>query len=176
MEASDLSLRTAKMADAIPLAALLARVFTGTYGSVIPPATLQSYQERVFAPDVVAAQIERPDTPAIVATSGGAIIGVSTLAPGAPEQHPLSGAVELVRLYVDAAWQGQGIGGALLKRTLTLAQAQGYSVLWLCVWERNEGARAFYRTHGFRAFGHAPVWVDTIRFYDVLMQRGLYDR
>jgi diamine N-acetyltransferase len=175
MQDIELSLRLATPADAVQLAALLARVFTATYGSAIPSAMLQSYQERVFSPDVVSAQIERPDTPALVAMRNGAIIGVSALAAGAPEQHALPGAVELVRLYVDAAWRGRGVGGALLQRTFTLAQTQGYSTIWLCVWEGNQGAHAFYHAHGFRAFGHTLVWVDTIPFSDVLMQRGLYD-
>jgi ribosomal protein S18 acetylase RimI-like enzyme len=176
MQDTDFSLRTAIAADAIPLAGLLARVFTATYGSAIPQATLQSYQERVFAPGVVAAQIGRPATPAIVATCGGAIVGASTLAPGVPERHALSGAVELVRLYVDTAWRGRGVGSALLQRTVALARAQGYSTIWLCVWEHNQGARTFYHTHGFRAFGRTLVWVDTIPFDDLLMQRGLHDR
>jgi GNAT superfamily N-acetyltransferase len=175
MEDADLSLRLATTADAIALAALLARVFTATYGSAIPLATLQSYQERVFSPDVVAAQIACPDTPAVVATCGGAIVGVSTLAPGAPEQHALPGAVELVRMYVDAAWRGRGVGAALLQRTLVQARRQGYSTIWLCVWQRNQGARAFYQAHGFGAFGHTLVWVDSIPFDDLLMRRGLYD-
>ena len=67
------------------------------------------------------------------------------------------------------------MGGALLQHTFTLAQAQGYSTIWLCVWERNQGAHAFYQAHGFRGFGHTLVWVDSIPFSDVLMQRGLYD-
>jgi GNAT superfamily N-acetyltransferase len=175
MQEIDLSMRLATPADAVPLAALLSRVFTATYGSAIPPATLHAYQKRVFSPGVVAAQIERPDTPAVVALYDGTIIGVSTLAPGPPEQNALPGAVELARLYVDAAWRGRGVGSALLQRTLTLAQTQGYSTIWLCVWERNQDARAFYQAHGFRAFGHTLVWVDTIPFDDVLMRRGLYD-
>jgi ribosomal protein S18 acetylase RimI-like enzyme len=175
MQDTQLALRLATADDAVPLAALLARVFTATYGSAIPVATLQSYQERVFSPDAVAAQLARRDTPAVVATCAGAIVGASTLVPGAPEPHALPGAVELARLYIDAAWRGRGVGGALLQHTLTLAQEQGYATIWLCVWERNHGAHAFYQSHGFRAFGRTLVWVDTVPFSDVLMRRGLHD-
>jgi ribosomal protein S18 acetylase RimI-like enzyme len=83
--------------------------------------------------------------------------------------------VELVRLYVDTAWRSRGVGGSLLQRTLTLAQSQGYATIWLCVWEHNQDARAFYQAHGFRPFGYTLVWVDDIPFNDILMQRGLYD-
>jgi ribosomal protein S18 acetylase RimI-like enzyme len=175
MQTADLSLRLATPADAIPLAALLARVFAATYGAAIPAAILDSYQERVFAPEIVAAQLVRPDAPALVAIGGGAPVGASMLAPGAPKQYALPGAVELSRLYVDVAWQGRGVGRALLDRTFGLARDHGYHAIWLCAWERNDTARAFYQAHGFRTFGRAPVWVDTVRFDDLLMQRTLYD-
>ena len=69
MQDTQLALRLATADDAIPLAALLERVFTATYGSAIPVATLQSYQERVFSPDAIAAQLARRDTPAVCGRS-----------------------------------------------------------------------------------------------------------
>jgi ribosomal protein S18 acetylase RimI-like enzyme len=175
MQTADFNIRLATPADASALAALLARVFAATYGAVIPAATLKTYQARVFAPGAVAAQLGHADTLPLLAIDGGALIGASILAPGAPEGHQLPAAVELSRLYVDTSWQGRGVGRALLEHTFDLARAHGYQTIWLCVWEHNEAARAFYPAHGFTTFGRAPVWVDSIRFDDLLMQRTLYD-
>jgi ribosomal protein S18 acetylase RimI-like enzyme len=170
---AEFSIRPATPADAPALAALLARVFANTYGAVIPPAILRSYQDRTFAPESVAAQLAQADLLPLVAVDSGSLVGASILAPGAPEGHPLPAAVELSRLYVDIAWQGRGVGRALLERSFSRSCEQGYQTIWLCVWERNEAARAFYRAHGFHPFGHTLVWVDALRFDDLLMQRTL---
>ena len=166
-------IRPATPADAHALVALLARVFAATYGAVIPAAILQSYTQRVFAPDAVAAQLAQPGALVLVALTGETLLGASMLSPGAPERHAPPGAVELSRLYVDTKWHGRGIGRALLERTCDLAREHGFRTLWLCVWERNDAARAFYQAQGFTPFGRAPVWVDDIRFDDLLMQRSL---
>ena len=98
---------------------------------------------------------------------------MSKLVEGAPVNHPLLNAVELARLYVDVGWHGSGIARALLEKALAAVREQGYDSIWLCVWERNARAIAFYRKHGFAEFGQMPVFVDEIRFDDLLMRRNL---
>lgn len=48
------------------------------------------------------------------------------------------------QLYILPAWQGRGIGGALL----TVAQSQ-FDHLNLWTFQRNQNARRFYERHGF---------------------------
>lgn len=55
---------------------------------------------------------------------------------------------EVRELYVDPFFQGQGIGGALLDFAV---REHGADCLW--VLEKNEGAIAFYRSHGFSLTG-----------------------
>jgi GNAT superfamily N-acetyltransferase len=66
----------------------------------------------------------------------------------APDPIP---AVILGRLAVDTRWQGQGVGGALLKdaveRALNVAEHVGARVL--VVHALDEEASAFYKRHGF---------------------------
>ena len=54
---------------------------------------------------------------------------------------------EIVELYVDSFFAGQGIGGQLLD----FAAEKGCTFLW--VLEKNAGARRFYETHGFKETG-----------------------
>lgn len=49
----------------------------------------------------------------------------------------------------------------------------GFKNIWLCAWEENRRALAFYRKHGFEAFGAMPVFVDTVRFEDILLRRSI---
>ncbi|MGM9549794.1 MAG: GNAT family N-acetyltransferase [Faecousia sp.] len=57
---------------------------------------------------------------------------------------------EVKELYVDSFFEGQGIGGQLLDFAITRFGVQN---LW--VLEKNPGARAFYKCHGFRDSG---IW------------------
>ena len=54
---------------------------------------------------------------------------------------------EIVELYVDSFFAGQGIGGKLLDYAI----AEGCRFLW--VLEKNAGARRFYAAHGFQETG-----------------------
>lgn len=175
MNSLDLVIRPVTFDDAIPLASLQARVFALTYGAAIPRPTLETYLDHIFAPEQIAAELNRSDSMYLVAAHNGTIIGVSKLIAGAPADHQLPNAVELARLYIDAEWHGCGVASALLKVALASAREQGYASVWLCVWQRNARAISFYRKHGFVVFGHTPVFVDDTRFDDLLMRRNLDD-
>lgn len=62
----------------------------------------------------------------------------------------------IAQLYVRVGCQRQGIGARLLE----LAKAGSAGSLRLHTFERNQGARAFYERHGFRAIarGFEPTW------------------
>ena len=62
----------------------------------------------------------------------------------------------IAQLYVRVGCQRQGIG----TRLLDLAKAGSAGSLRLHTFERNQGARAFYERHGFRAIAHGfePTW------------------
>jgi putative acetyltransferase len=64
----------------------------------------------------------------------GEIVGFSAVHDGAIDH-----------LYVLPAWQGRGIGNALLHRAMA-AHPEG---LWLWVFEQNTGAQALYARAGF---------------------------
>ncbi|MFI5542309.1 GNAT family N-acetyltransferase [Streptomyces sp. NPDC051815] len=54
---------------------------------------------------------------------------------------------ELDQLYVDPAWQGQGIGGRLVE----LAKQRRPAGMALWTFQVNEAAQHFYQRHGFVA-------------------------
>jgi ribosomal protein S18 acetylase RimI-like enzyme len=60
----------------------------------------------------------------------------------------------LLRMYVDAAVSGAGVGRALLRAGIAKARAMhGVSKLNLTVAEHNQRAIALYTSEGFRVFG-----------------------
>lgn len=62
---------------------------------------------------------------------------------------------EIVKLYVEPASQGRGVGGELLRYGLSCLADQ--AVVRLCVMNVNARARAFYERFGFRASGEENV-------------------
>ncbi|HEV3057917.1 MAG TPA: arsinothricin resistance N-acetyltransferase ArsN1 family A [Vicinamibacterales bacterium] len=78
-------------------------------------------------------------------------------------------------VYVERAWRGQGIGGRLLKRLVTLARDAGFHKMVLAALARNSVGVALYEKHSFtrvgiyREMGQLDgKWVDV-----VLMERIL---
>lgn len=175
MPTINITLHHATVSDAPALAALQRHVFAATYGAALPAATLDAYVGRTFATAQVAAEIARADTAHLLALYNGMLVGVSKLVRGAWDNPQHNHTAEIARLYVDARFHGQGVAALLLQSTLGMAREQGARTAWLCVWQHNPRAIAFYRKHGFVAFGHIPVFVDDIRFDDLLMRRTTDD-
>ena len=62
-------------------------------------------------------------------------------------------AVELSRLYLLAAAQGSGVGGALIEAAIGEVVALGGKTVWLGAYDRNVKALAFYARRGFEKVG-----------------------
>jgi ribosomal protein S18 acetylase RimI-like enzyme len=72
-------------------------------------------------------------------------------------RYPSVPAVRMGRLAVDQAFQGQGLGGALLADALDRAARSEIAAFALLVDAKNESAAAFYRHHGFIALPHCAL-------------------
>ena len=81
--------------------------------------------------------------------------------------------VEIQRLYVDASHHGTGLARELMAHAVARADAVGYAMLWLGVWERNARALAFYRKWGFEVVGEHIFKVGADPQRDLLMRRGV---
>lgn len=71
-------------------------------------------------------------------------------------RYPTVPAVRLGRLAVDHAFQGQGLGGALLADAIDRAVRSEIAAFALVVDAKSEVAAAFYRHHGFIALPDSP--------------------
>jgi ribosomal protein S18 acetylase RimI-like enzyme len=71
-------------------------------------------------------------------------------------RYPSVPAVRMGRLAVDQAFQGQGLGGALLADALDRAVRSEIAAYALMVDAKDEASAAFYRHHGFIALPDSP--------------------
>jgi len=105
----------------------------------------------------------------VAITSAGAVAGYYTLAsasvplvdlpPGTARtlpRYPSVPTVRMGRLAVDRQFKGQGLGAALLADALTRALSSDIAAFALIVDAKDGAAAAFYRHHGFIAFGDKP--------------------
>jgi phosphinothricin acetyltransferase len=78
-------------------------------------------------------------------------------------------------VYVERAWRGKGVGGALLRGLIARAKQLGYHKLVLAAFPWNAGGMALYQKCGFRTVGIYKEqglldgkWVDTIIMEKIL--------
>ena len=71
-------------------------------------------------------------------------------------RYPAVPVARVGRLAVDREWQGRRFGGALLWDAFMRARRSEVAVFALTVDAKDDAAEAFYRHHGFTAFGSLP--------------------
>ena len=170
MERKEIQVRPAVIADIDRLATV---VFRETYGAAIAERVLGPYLARSFAPETFARLLCETRTMLFVATADGVIGGYGKLvAAPMPKETMPSSAVELSTLYIDRRYQGRGLGTALMNHALAWAAHQAYERMWLCVWQKNQQALAFYQRFGFVIVGEIEIVVDDVVFHDWVMHRS----
>jgi GNAT superfamily N-acetyltransferase len=93
----------------------------------IEPAQTYALRHAVLWPDKPLAYVQLPDDAAgrhYGALAAGALVAVISLFAEA------NGAARFRKFATDPAWQGRGVGTALLHHVITQARAQGASHLW----------------------------------------------
>jgi ribosomal protein S18 acetylase RimI-like enzyme len=168
------TIRRAIPSDAATLAGFGALTFRETFGADNSPEDMALYLEATYGPAHQAAELRHPGMVTLLAEDGRRLAGYSQLREGpAPDCVVGPAPIEILRFYVDRAWQGRGVAQALMAGTLEAATARGARTAWLSVWERNHRAQAFYRKCGFEECGTREFMLGRDRQTDVVMARGL---
>jgi ribosomal protein S18 acetylase RimI-like enzyme len=160
--------------DAARLAEFGARTFAETFGAENTAENMAAYVAHAYGAGQQAAELADPAVITLIAEEDTAMAGYAQLS-GRTAPPCVTGRVpiELRRFYVDRPWQGRGVAAALMAATLEAAAARGAGTLWLCVWERNARAQAFYRRAGFEDVGAAEFVLGTDRQTDRVMVRPI---
>lgn len=167
-------IRVARVEDAAELAQVAERAFVETFAADNSPENLAAYLPTAFSPEIQTREISDPASRLLVATREEAIVGYAHLRTGETPACVIgSKPIELKRLYVLAAYHGQGAGPALIEASLETARAAGYSTLWLGVWSRNPKAQHFYQKWQFQQVGEHIFQFGDDPQTDWLMQRDL---
>jgi ribosomal protein S18 acetylase RimI-like enzyme len=168
------TIRPGAAEDAHALAEFGARTFRETFGAQNTPENMALYLASTYGPRLQAAELTDARVATLIAEGEGGLAGYAQLREGpAPGCVEGSRPIEIWRFYVDRVWQGRGIAQALMDSVVQAALTRGAGTLWLCVWERNDRAQAFYRKCGFVDRGAKQFRLGNDRQMDRVMVRPL---
>lgn len=151
------NLRAAKPRDAEAIASLGSQVFASSFGYSLSSADLEAYLESAYSNLAITGDISNANIDTIVAVdTQDRVVGFSQLTRGTTEPclAGIEKTVELQRLYVSEDCHGAGIGRKLVNRVEEMAREQGFTTMWLGVWEDNLKAQKVYEKLGYTKIGH----------------------
>jgi len=141
-----MEIRTLQPEDCDKIGPLLREIWLDAYHGIHTDEELLEQSHKVHTPELVAREIDDPNTHSVVAISNGRIIGHA-------RSNLVGDRVDIYRLYVLRAFYGQGIGKALLQEVETFFDAK-YEV-WTEVYEENKRAVDFYLSQGYEIMERA---------------------
>ncbi len=151
MSSAAVSIRPAAPADLEAvgrLGALLVRIHHGFDPERFIAATPQT--EHGYG-SFLGTQLDAPNIVILVAERDGEVVGYTYAGVEGKDYMSLRGpAGVLYDIVVDPAHRGQGVGRALLDRTLAALAAKGAPRVVLSTAERNEAAQRLFARAGFR--------------------------
>lgn len=175
-----ISIAKANVATATRLADLGRQTFVETFGEAAPAADIATFLGEVYGPDIQLNELRDPRYTFLLAEMQGELVGFAKLwrdsELGLPAGELAPGRLEIKQLYVAQDWIGTGLGAALMRRCLTLAEAEHSTAILLGVWEHNQRARAFYERFGFKAIGQHEFHIGTDVSTDLILRKGLAGR
>lgn len=172
------SIRRCSAHDAEMLAVLGARLFAESYGPTHPEPELSRYLARSFSASGIRDAIESPDVTYLVAEDMDRPIGYAYLrtSPEPPAGVEGEQVIEIARFYIDPAYQGRGVGAALMEDCFDDAASRGADVIWLQVWKEAPWAIGFYARMGFTVVGSALFYFGEQIGNDHIMSRPIQRR
>jgi diamine N-acetyltransferase len=139
--------------DELCVGVLAMQVFLDTYATQGIRPDLAREALSVYGQDAFAERLRDPDVHLIVAENEGHVVAFIDLSLRSACPVPGIDGLEVLRLYVQAPFQRQGIGRALLALAEQHARERGDRHVWLTAWVGNAGALAFYPAAGYADVG-----------------------
>ena len=164
-----LRVRAAEPGDAEAMVQLTAAGWRTAYRGIVPATYIERLPISGWRHDI-AAGLRSPEGDSFtwIADVDGTPAGYCFVAAPGREEPEGSRVAELVAIYVDPGRWSQGLGRALVERSLQEAARRGYEGIVLWTFERNQRARAFYDELGWRDDGerrpHRASGAATLRF------------
>lgn len=157
--------------DAARLARLKAETFVETFAADNDPAHVQAHLAREFTPEEVRRSLDDDRSTTWWLLDDGAAVGFLKVNRSDAQTEPhLGDGLEVEQVYVLSSHHGRGLGSRLLAHATETARSEGFSFVWLGVWEHNRRAIAVYEHLGFVPIGDHTFLFGDEEQRDVLMR------
>ncbi len=169
------TVRRATIADADRLALIGSATFLETFAGLLDGDAIVDHCAREHSSSAYRRYLGEGAEAWLVETrSGMAPVGFSLLGgtdlPGSTSD---GSDIELKRIYTLSRFHGGGIGSALMRQAVDLAEHKGCRRLLLGVYAGNGRARAFYTKSGFAQIADRRFGVGDREYDDVVLARQL---
>jgi diamine N-acetyltransferase len=169
-------IRRATPADAARVAEFGARTFIDTFGAGNRAEDIAAHVSRTYSISQQTADLTDMMRTTLIAEYDGELAAFAQLRRGpAPDTVTGPAPIELLRFYVDRPWHGRGLANELMDAVVREARNANARTLWLCVFERNPRAIAFYAKQRFQDVGSTIFVLGTDPQTDRIMTRSLDD-
>ena len=170
----ELMIRRGDNGDLDLLVALGRKTFVEAFGELNTEENMRLFLEKNYRREVFEEEMKEEGAVFFIAYLGAEAVGFSKVRVGyEPEELKETRAIEVERIYVDKDYQGKKIGWRLMENNIRYGEENGFEVIWLGVWEHNEGAIRFYKSKSFEVFGEHDFWLGNDQQTDVLMKRRI---
>lgn len=148
-----ITLRTFEEQEANLLADISRTSFFQTFAPDNTEENMSLFLQHQFTAERIILEMGQPGNTHILALYNDEPAGYVFLK---QRSHPLLeswAALEISRIYCLQAFQGKGLGKAMMEYSIQLANQLQLDTLWLAVWKENAKALTFYKSFGFQIFG-----------------------
>jgi diamine N-acetyltransferase len=168
---SDFVYRPGTPGDALCLGVLATQVFLDTYATSGINADLAHEAQTIYSSDALLARLQDKNAEITVVERNGYVIGFLDVALDTHCPTPGIAGLEVLRLYIQAPFQRQGIGRELLAHADARARELGKPFVWLTAWAGNAGALAFYPAAGYEDVGATQYVIQGISYENRVFAR-----
>ena len=164
----------ARPEDAAIVRDLSITTFVQTFADSNDPGDMEKYLAKEMSLGKIECELQDPDSIFFLAWDGNTLAGFAKVNSDVKADAPKEGcAIEIERLYTLQAYHGKKVGAQLMQHCLDHAKQNGFTVIWLGVWEHNHKAIAFYKRWGYEPYGTHIFRLGTDDQTDVLMKKTL---
>lgn len=175
MTANTVQIRQAGPADTDTIVALSRTTFRETYGSQNTQENMDIHLDEHFNPSKIHHELSDDVFRFYLAFLDGKPVGFMKLrSDRLPRGVSTDRCMEIQRIYVLQEFQGASIGSELMKMAKDIARSEGFPVVWLQVWQKNDKAIHFYQKSGFVIYETSTFVLGRELQHDYLMRYDLY--
>lgn len=167
-------IKKCNLEDINALQTVAQQTFYETFAAVNTEQDIQDYLTNVLSQTALKQQLNNPHSSFYLLQINNQIAGYLKLnIETAQTEDDDPTAMEIERIYLLQAFQGQNLGQILLNKAIELAKEQQKSYIWLGVWENNSKALAFYKKNDFYKTGEHSFLLGDDNQTDYILRKDL---